>query len=220
MSKDKRTNEITDGELPADLKAFEARLAALKPRPDRLDRDALLFEAGQASAQVGLPYRWAWPSAFGAMTTLAVVLLTVVLLRPEPQPVVQYVYVEHAAEPVTIPDDPMPQLAEDTLPEVQTPSATPVRPDESLMASAARNWFGVSLSGSSPRQRQLESLLAQGADADLFPNDSSKGNGGARSATGPQSLRQWRDRLLEGTTSDRPTAVPTLETLFKNGANS
>ena len=38
-------------ELPAELKAIEAELAALIPRTDELDRERLIFLAGQASAE-------------------------------------------------------------------------------------------------------------------------------------------------------------------------
>ncbi len=213
-----------DGELPAELKAFEARLAALTPRADRLDRDALLFEAGQASAEVGLRHRWAWPSAFGAMTTVAAVLLAVVLLRPEPQSVVKYVYVERPAEPEPISDEGVQQVAEEPLPEPsrspQMPSRDPTQRRESMMAAVARDWLGVGSLGSTPRQRQLEALLAQGADAIRLPSDSPTHDRGIRRATDPQSYRQWRDALLEGATNDRPSAAPAVTPPLEHGAQS
>jgi len=99
-----------------ELKAFEAALAALVPRGDRLDRDRLMFLAGQASvggilsetaAAEGTPgvspvrgkahgqdarattRRWAWPAAFSAMTAVAATLLVIVVARPEPQVIVR-----------------------------------------------------------------------------------------------------------------------------------
>jgi hypothetical protein len=64
-----------------ELKAFEARLAALAPRADRLDRERLIFLAGQASVAASaekspaLAGGWrrhpAWPAAFAAMTVVA-----------------------------------------------------------------------------------------------------------------------------------------------------
>jgi hypothetical protein len=73
-------------ERPNDLNAFEAALAALVPRSDRLDRDRLMFLAGQAAvgaggARVGRP-RWGWPAAFGLMTAIAAGLLLALLARP------------------------------------------------------------------------------------------------------------------------------------------
>lgn len=77
-------------ELPGELKAFEARLAALSPRDDRLNRERLMFLAGHASAEAafagpGLPSRareMAWPAAFTAMTAIAATLLVMLVARP------------------------------------------------------------------------------------------------------------------------------------------
>jgi len=73
---------------PEDLKALEAALAALVPRSDRLDRDRLMFLAGQAAASqpaAALSRRWVWPSAFSAMTAVAASLLAMLVVRPGPQ---------------------------------------------------------------------------------------------------------------------------------------
>ncbi len=73
---------------PEDLKALEAALAALVPRGDRLDRDRLMFLAGQTAASqpgAALSRRWAWPAAFSAMTAVAASLLAVLVVRPGPQ---------------------------------------------------------------------------------------------------------------------------------------
>ena len=62
---------------------FEEQLAALRPAESRLNRDRLMFEAGQAAAarasdaSAPLP-RWFWPSATAAMT-VAAGLLSVLL---------------------------------------------------------------------------------------------------------------------------------------------
>jgi hypothetical protein len=77
------------------LKSFEARLAALSPRDDRLDRERLMFLAGRASVESRpTPSRpsprpsplehKAWPAAFAAMTTLAAALLVILVTRSEP----------------------------------------------------------------------------------------------------------------------------------------
>ena len=65
-----------------DLNAFEAALAALTPRSDRLNRDRLMFLAGQASHRDTRPRRGSWPAAFVAMTTVAAGLLVALVARP------------------------------------------------------------------------------------------------------------------------------------------
>jgi hypothetical protein len=79
-------------DMPAELKALEARLAALSPRDDRLDRERLMFFAGRASVE-GLfeagdrmPHvllkNKAWPAAFAGMTAIAASLLVALATRP------------------------------------------------------------------------------------------------------------------------------------------
>jgi hypothetical protein len=70
-------------ELPAELKAIEAELAALTPQEARIDRARLLFAAGQASARrrAGRAAR-VWAAAFSAMTVVAASLLFALLVRP------------------------------------------------------------------------------------------------------------------------------------------
>ena len=75
-----------DPARPQALGALEAQLATLRPREDRLDRERLMFLAGQASVAaarqpLSAGRRWAWPVSFGAMTTAAAVLL-VLTVRP------------------------------------------------------------------------------------------------------------------------------------------
>src|SRR6187401_3503160 len=69
---------------PHELKSFEAKLAALVPRDDRLDRERLAFLAGQASMNPNT--RWqrhpGWPAAFAAMSALAATLLLMLVTRP------------------------------------------------------------------------------------------------------------------------------------------
>ncbi len=84
-----------------ELKSFEARLANLEPREDRLDRERLMFLMGQASERAGnepslaaassaqpspsLKGRGnvrAWQAAFGAMSAIAATLMCVLLMRP------------------------------------------------------------------------------------------------------------------------------------------
>jgi hypothetical protein len=86
MSTEENQNEI-------ELKAFEAALASLAPRADRLDRNRLMFLAGQQS-RVGpakcsptkhseKPLRkLTWPTAFSAMTCVSIVLAVLLAIRP------------------------------------------------------------------------------------------------------------------------------------------
>ena len=86
---------------------FEQSLSSLAPRAARLDRDRLMFLAGQASGGRQPPVvmasspasRWSWPAAFSAMTALAASLLVMLLNRPEPQVIERIVRVPAAASP-------------------------------------------------------------------------------------------------------------------------
>jgi hypothetical protein len=71
------------------LKAVEAALAALRPAPAALDRDALLYRAGRAAAP--RVRRWQLATAFSS--AVAAGLAAVLLLRPGPPPVEHIVYV-------------------------------------------------------------------------------------------------------------------------------
>lgn len=87
-----------------ELSELEAALGGLLPRPSRLDRDRLLFLAGQASAssspasaeQRERPNRrhWIWPAISALSTAAAVVLAVLLVMRPGPQVVREIVYVE------------------------------------------------------------------------------------------------------------------------------
>jgi hypothetical protein len=80
-----------------ELKSFEARLASLAPRDDRLDRERLMYLAGQASVGPAELRRdggdWrrhpAWPAAFGAMSAVAATLMCMLIMRPAEDGVTQ-----------------------------------------------------------------------------------------------------------------------------------
>jgi hypothetical protein len=74
-----------ESERENELAALEARLGAFRPGASRLDRDRVMYVAGQAAA---LKHRadagsrsWRWPSAFAAMTTVAAGLLLALLVE-------------------------------------------------------------------------------------------------------------------------------------------
>ena len=94
--------ENREAGIPPELKALEADLATLRPRSDRLDRDRLMFLAGQASAGRPVPPRRngvrriaAWAATMAA-TAAAAVALTLVLGHPSPRGVERVVYVPAA----------------------------------------------------------------------------------------------------------------------------
>ena len=122
-------------ELPAELKAIEAELASLVPRADELDRERLIFLAGQASARKataspgGRASETIWPIATAAMTAVAVSLLVVLVRRPEPEVTTRVVY-RYVARPETVEDDSAGQsqlenLSPDVVPVKQAPADDP-----------------------------------------------------------------------------------------------
>jgi hypothetical protein len=88
MDNAQSSNSADDDSAPSpDLKAVEAQLAALRPRDDRLDRERLMFLAGQASVQVGWRRqpatlaRWGWSTSFGAVAGTAAAVFVMLVLR-------------------------------------------------------------------------------------------------------------------------------------------
>lgn len=96
--------------VPSELKAIEADLATLAPRNDRLNRERLLFLAGQASVRDTVVYQkarvhgWIWPAAFAAMTTVAAALFVMLLAQPGTALVERIVYVPSRPSPANAPD--------------------------------------------------------------------------------------------------------------------
>jgi hypothetical protein len=104
------------------LSDLEKLLAALPPRPTTLDRDNLLFRAGQASMRRS----WVWPLAAVGMSVATGCLAMILVLHPLPEPVIQIVRVQ---VPVPTPDvthgEPRergPQAAPGYLPEGPPPA--------------------------------------------------------------------------------------------------
>ncbi len=76
-----------------ELSELEAVLRDLAPRPAQLDRDAVLFRAGQSAGRRG----WFWPAATAISTGTALVLAIALACRPGPAVVERVVYLP--AEP-------------------------------------------------------------------------------------------------------------------------
>jgi hypothetical protein len=79
---------------------LESALRGLRPRAD-LDREALMFQAGRASAGRG----WGWPVATAAALALAAGMAVLVFIRPAPPVVERIVHVPAPAAPQPPPDD-------------------------------------------------------------------------------------------------------------------
>jgi hypothetical protein len=190
-----------------DLKAFEADLAALQPRADRLDRDRLMFLAGQAAAARGnaaaaaRTRRWAWPAALAAMTTVAAALLAVVVWRPEPQ-VVERIIEAPVERPA--PDAAAPGVRDATASaEAVAHASISSGPDA---APATTGWLAyadrTALRARAPYAHALDLMLARGVDSWPLPQSTSADN--AERASAPMSNRQLLETLLEGPASGRP----------------
>jgi len=66
---------MSDDELPGELKALEAALGGLKPAAGAIDRDRLMYLAGQASVEPASRIgRFAWPLATAALVAVSVTL--------------------------------------------------------------------------------------------------------------------------------------------------
>jgi hypothetical protein len=127
-----------------ELTGVERALAGLSPSAGGLNRDALMFAAGRASARRG----WGWPCAAAGSTLAAAVLGALLLLRPAPDPVVRYVSVPSAPReteptPPRLPgESPVPD-------ETQPPAskASPLRrePDYLTLRHAVERWGDAGL---------------------------------------------------------------------------
>lgn len=80
------------------LAALEKSLSALVPVPGRIDRDQLMFRAGQASVR---HKRWLWPSATVFLAVLALGLGTALAMRSAPSPLERIVYVPEPRAPAS-----------------------------------------------------------------------------------------------------------------------
>ena len=137
-----------------ELNDIESALRGLVPVASRLDRDALMFQAGGASARPASRGRWVWPSI---AATLAVALVSeslVLAVRPGPR-VVERIVVVHAPVPATL-TSPSPDVGE----------TNPARADSQSDAGPAdATSLASSWPASSEYQRIQELVLRLGLDA-------------------------------------------------------
>ena len=90
-----------------ELTALESALRELHPRPETLDRAALMYRAGRASAR-----SWIWPAATLFSTALALALGIALWLRPDPS--VVYVAVPSARNDEVSASAPSPPRADES----------------------------------------------------------------------------------------------------------
>src|SRR5438046_9846553 len=84
------------------LTALEKSLTALVPVPGRIDRDQLLFRAGQAAVQ-SRPRLW--PTTTALLAVVSCALVTALALRPTPVTLERVVYLS-APQSVDMPSEP------------------------------------------------------------------------------------------------------------------
>lgn len=89
-----------------DLSRMEAALAGLTPVPARVDRDRLMFQAGQAGAR-NSP---AWPIVSGILGVATAALVIVVLAYPRTRVVERVVYVSPPPAPTSPEQAPVAKL--------------------------------------------------------------------------------------------------------------
>jgi hypothetical protein len=111
-----------------DLLGLEAALAALVPMPGQVNRDVLLYRAGQASVR---GRRWDWPWTTAALGLVAGVLAVIVVFRPAPPPVERVVVVT-----IREPAPPAPPSADPTLP----PPAAESSPGDEIAGGGSLNY--------------------------------------------------------------------------------
>lgn len=154
--------------LSKHLKAFEAELVSLRPNENRLNREQMIFLAGQASVSnaesgssklLGMNMESkAWPAAFAAMTAIAAMLLVMVVQVPQnlvnasPTP----------SQKTTVLEEP-PQIAKDS----RIPESSPAIAHNHV---SNRNILTVS----SARFGNLETLLAASASYRPEQSDSNE----------------------------------------------
>ena len=93
--------------VPSDpeVTAIESALRALVPSRSALDRDRLMFRAGQVSNRSRFPTRWIWPAIAATLTIVAAGEGALLANRPEPLVIERFVIVHEPATPSAARDD-------------------------------------------------------------------------------------------------------------------
>ena len=90
---------MSQQDLPPEpgLTEFERALGALSPMPARLDRDRLIFLAGQAASRRSKAGRWVWPAVAASLAVVALGEAALLANRPEPRVIERLVVVHDPA---------------------------------------------------------------------------------------------------------------------------
>ncbi len=98
---------MSEQNVDPEVNALADSLARMKPRPATLDRDALMFRAGQVEA----PRGWKWPLATIASMLVAVGLGVALLTRPPADATERVVYMKVPAASTNpeLPETPEPK---------------------------------------------------------------------------------------------------------------
>jgi hypothetical protein len=194
-----------DEEPVEDLKALEAVLASLVPRTGGLDRDRLMFLAGQASVRAASRFRWAWPASTAAMTAVAAGLLAMLALRlvGEPMRPVAESVVEAPLDRNVVSAPIAPERPAISLDGDDGSAASAVNRPTSIVSRI----FGFPLTdpqrlaAADPYFGLRNKILRQGIET---WNDSPLPHGDVRRASAPESQREILDSLLEDRESSKP----------------
>jgi hypothetical protein len=197
-----------------DLSELETALAALVPRADRLNRDRLMFLAGQASMEtkIGQPavgqitnqpnvrqphVPSAWPVAFAAMTGIAAALLVALAIRPGPQ-------------------IPGPQIVERIV-KVPAAQQEPIASQEPI---APQDPSAAIVQGSAEPDSTVDSALNSTVDStvdspDFVPHSfivrDEPSNADLRRQRLLHGLEPWRLRTYDSTAASRTVEEPVLD---------
>jgi hypothetical protein len=223
-------------EESVEFKAIEAALAELAPTAGGLDRDRLMYLAGRASVLANgevRTFRWAWPVATAAMTTVAAALLAVVSLRlADPAPRTVEVPVERIVE-VTVERSPAAAVVDKAASAADDQQFSPERESSNgndRPAAVSDPWSIVSrlvrwpaVDGRGPISHDgytalRNQLLRDGASAWTEPPSR---QAPADGATQPASYRQMLDSLLDDAGGSKSaTGRPAGRTLIFPGGHS
>lgn len=152
-------------------------------------------ECRQAQPASARSRRWAWPAAFSAMTTVAAVLLVMLVSRPGPQIVEVPVPVE-AAPRAAPPED------RDVAP---APSSAAAKTRKLVKDASRRSWIGYREPAAAPYPQ----LLAAELEGRFTWEPPAAGSAEDwQMARAPLSCRQLLEKLLNEPGPDNPLAPP------------
>jgi hypothetical protein len=145
------------------LSSIERSLAGFTPAPPQVERDRLMFLAGQANSdrRAGGVSSYIWPTATVAFATSSLILAATLFLRPEPAARIVY-----RDRPVAAPARPVSARSEPLIASVPAPSReapAPRVPDNHyLQTREVALRMGLDALGSPSRASDLPSPISYG----------------------------------------------------------